>query len=194
MGALPGNFNMERIGRGHHGAIVKSDSAHGGSISIPGAEIQMHSYRSIHMGIFHNARIYHGAGTGQQLLGRLEAEFYGALQFRFMRLEQLGGHKQHGGVAVMAAGVTGALRAGKGESGHLLLGQGVHVCAQQNHRSAAANCACHTSAQLLRLIAIADEILHHIRAGLGQIKAQFRMLMQITPMGYDLVFECHCFL
>ena len=81
---------------------------------------------------------HHAAPAGAALLGRLEDHHGGAGEIAGFG-EIFGGAEQHGGVAVMAAGVHLARHCRfVGQAGFLLDRQRVHVGAQPDHLAAAA--------------------------------------------------------
>ena len=104
-----------------------------------------------------------GATVLASLLRRLKNQVNSALEvFGFGQL--LGRSQQHGGVAIMSAGMHGArMLAGIRFLGFFLNGQGVHVGAQCNalafaifqsgHQPMTAHIACHLIAPGLQLVA-----------------------------------------
>ena len=102
---------------------------------MPG--IVVHAVDFLDAEALHQAVLHHGAAAGAALLGRLEDHDRGAGEVA--RLGQVfGGAEQHGGVAVMAAGVhLAGHRRPVGDVGRLLERQRVHVGAQPDHLAAA---------------------------------------------------------
>ena len=84
----------------------------------------------------HHAVLDHRAAAAAAFLGRLEDDHGGAVEIARLG-EVLRGAQQHGGVAVMAAGVHLAGRlGGVGQAGRLVDRQRVHVGAQADHLAA----------------------------------------------------------
>ncbi len=106
------------------------------------ARIIVHAEHLLDAEAVDQAVAHHGPGAGAALLGRLEDHNRRAGEIaRFG--EVFGGAEQHGGVAVMAAGVHLARhRRAVSETGLLLDRQRVHVGAQPDHLAAGAPLAC----------------------------------------------------
>src|SRR5262249_51640426 len=69
---------------------------------------EVESKAGAHMGILHDAGLDHWLGAAGPLLGGLEDELDAAMQHVAVLHQNLGDGQQHGGVAVMAAGVVDA--------------------------------------------------------------------------------------
>ena len=87
----------------------------------------MHAIDLLDAEAFHQPILEHGASAGAAFLGRLEDQHGGAVEIAGLG-QVLGGAEQHGGVAVMAAGMHLA-RHGRAmlEIGLLMDRQRVHV-------------------------------------------------------------------
>ncbi len=152
----------------------------------------MHAVDLVDAKARHQPVLDHGLAAGAALLGRLEDHHRGTGEIA--RLGQIArGAEQHGGVAVMAAGVhfAGARRFVR-QPGFLLDRQRVHVGAQADHfvglALAAVDDADHPGAA---------EAGHHLVAAEGfellgdgrrralHVIEQLRMGMQIVPPGGD---------
>ena len=146
-----------------------------------------------HIGlVFVQKAVFHhhpGAGAVGALFVGLEHQDYLALQFLFVLFQQGGGGEQHGGVAVVAAGVHDPITfRGKGQTGLLAHGQGVHVGPEQDlfpfffaddaHNGAGAD--------LLPGDAHVIQGFFHQGRGLGQTAAQLRMVMDLPAPGQQL--------
>ena len=140
--------------------------------------------------------IDHGLAAGAALLGRLEDHHRGAGEIAGLG-EIARGAEQHGGVAVMAAGVHLA-RHGRlvRQAGRLLDRQRVHVGAQADDLAgaalAAADDADHAGAADARHHLVAAEALQLVGDAAGgavDVVEQFGMGMQIVPPCGDLAVQ-----
>ena len=134
----------------------------------------------------------HRLGAGAALLRRLENHHRGAGKVAGVG-EVLGGAEQHGGVAVMAAGVHLARHGGLvGEIGRFLDRQRVHVGAQPHHLAAgfaATDDADHAGPPDAGHDLVAAEALELVgdrRRGAVHVVLEFRMGMDVPPPGRDL--------
>ena len=134
----------------------------------------------------------HRLGAGAALLRRLENHHRGAGEVAGVG-KVLGGAEQHGGVAVMAAGVHLARHGGLvGEIGRFLDRQRVHVGAQPHDFAAvltATDDADHAGPPDAGHDLVAAEALELVgdrRRGAVHVVLEFRMGMDIPPPGRDL--------
>ena len=150
----------------------------------------MGSQGRIHVGILHNAGINHRLGAGENLLRGLEHQLDGALQLLLMLLEDFCRTQQHSGVGIMAAGVGIAVAGAEFQVGVLLHGEGIHIAPQQKHLSRVAHCGDDAAlADFLGLIAHFGQFFHDEFCGVGQFIPDFRVLVQVTPVGDDLALQ-----
>ena len=125
--ALSANDDLDRGGGGQEDSGAAGDAAAGRH--RPHVQAEDARYRRVLQGAF----VAHAPATGAALLGRLEEQLDRTPQLRFPRLEQSGGAQQHGGMAVVAAGMHDPVDlAGEVQAATLLDGQGVHVGAQSD--------------------------------------------------------------
>ena len=98
----------------------------------------MHAEHRFHGEFFEQAFLDHFTAAALAFLGRLENEIGGAVEALALG-QVLGRAQQHGGVAVVAAGVHAAVVLGLvAEAVHFVDGQGVHVGAHADGARAAA--------------------------------------------------------
>ena len=131
--------------------------------------------------------VHHLECAAAAFLGRLEDQVERAAPSAGVR-QQLGRRQQHGGVAVMAAGVHQARAlAGPGGAGGFGDRQRVHVGAQANAGGALAThqLADHPGATQAgrHRIAPAAQLVGHQRAGAVLLKRQFGVLVDVAPKG-----------
>ena len=92
----------------------------------------VHAKHGIHRELLEQAVLDHLARAAAALFGRLENQVHRAVKIAVLG-QVLRGGQQHGGVAVMAAGVhLAGVLAGVGKGVELLHRQGVHVGPQAN--------------------------------------------------------------
>jgi hypothetical protein len=129
MGAAPVHHDLDMVGRGHDAARPHGEAAH-----LQPRQI-VHAVDLADGEAGEQPVVDHRLGAGPALLRRLEDEHGGAGEGAGLG-EVARGAEQHGGVAVMAAGVhlAGRLR-GIGGAGLFQNGQRVHVGAQADERA-----------------------------------------------------------
>ena len=187
VGADALDVDRDEIGRRHHGAGADAELAdrHAGII--------VHAVDLVDLEARHQPVLDHGLAAGAALLGRLEDDDRGAGEIA--RLGEIArGAEQHGGVAVMAAGVhlAGHRRLVR-QSGFLLDRQRVHVGAQADDlvgfALAAVDDADHPGAAEAGHHLVAAEGLELVgddAGGAQDVVLQFRVGMQIVPPFGDL--------
>ena len=124
MRAMAGDLNVELIGRGHHRA------RHGGELACRQARPVVHAENAAHRPALEQAIIDHGLAATFMLFRRLKNKMHHTIEVA--RLGQvLRRTQQHGGVAIMTAGMhaSGVLRA-VGKVIALFDRQRIHVGAQ----------------------------------------------------------------
>ena len=109
-----------------------------------------------------------------------------------MLFQNFGRAQQHCGMGVVAAGVhgSGAL-GGKGQAGFFLHGQCVHVSSHQYAMAALFADIGHKGVgdHFPVFHAPFIQLLPHQSGGLGQVLPNLRMLVDLPPPGYDLLFD-----
>lgn len=122
--ALAVQGNGDRIGRAHEGAAGKTQLADREAGNV------MHAEYGITREAFEQSVLNHHSGAAATFFRRLENQVQGAGKRRVL-CQIARGRQQHGGVAVMTAGVHhAAVGAGIGQSGDFFNGQRVHVGTQ----------------------------------------------------------------
>ena len=144
----------------------------------------------------HHAVVDHGLAAGAAFFGGLEDHDRGAVEIAGLG-EILGGPEQHGGVAVVAAGVHGAggLRR-VGQPGQLLHRQGVHVRPHADHAAGFVGLAANDAddagpadAGHHLVAAEFDQLVLHQRGGAMHLIEDLRMRMDIAAPFGDLILE-----
>ena len=165
---------------------------------LPGrqAGIVVHAVDLLDAEAVHHPVLDHGEAAGAALLRRLEDHHRRAGEVARLG-EILRGAEQHGGVAVMAAGVhLAGHRRLVGKLARLLQRQGVHVGAQPDHLAravaGAADDTDHAGAPDPRHHLVAAEpfeLLGDRRGGAVDVVEQLGMGMDVAPPGSDLGME-----
>ena len=165
----------------------------------------MHAKHRLHGELVKQAVLDHLARAATTLFGRLKDQVNRAVEITVFG-QVLGGCQQHGGVAVVAAGVHLARRgAGVGELVELLHGQRVHVSTQPDAATASATVAPVDDADhprgahaAVHFDAPAAELLCHHFGGTQLFKTQLGVRMNIAShagdgsgLGEDRVNEFH---
>ena len=135
----------------------------------------------------------HGLGAATTFLGRLEDEVDGAVEVA-RRRKILGGAQQHGGVAIVAAGMHAALvRAAMVEGVEFVHRERIHVGAQADGARIVADPDGADDAGLADtrryLQAPLLQLLRHDGAGPLLLEAEFGMGVDVAPDGGQLVGE-----
>ena len=184
MRAHAGDVDVEERPAGHHRPAVHREAAHRELGPV------VHAEQAVAGKALEQAVLEHGARAAQALLGRLEDEVHCAV-------ESPGGGEvarraqQHGGVAVVAAGVhaPGVLRAVR-EGVGFFDRQRVHVGAQAHaaRRVAVAQHPDHAGAAhaAMHLDAEAGELLGHQGGGAGLLEAELGVGVDVSPPGLHL--------
>ena len=188
---------------GQHKIVAAGHAAAIGGIdgTLGNAGPHVHTVGGIHAVQIALVHIIVAAGKG--FLGRLEQKLHVAAKLAFDIFQQLGSAQQHGGVAVMPAGVHYAgVLAGIVHTAVFYGGQGVNVGAQQHgfaglcaldmaNTAVVIRKSSHGNAQLFQL---GNQIL----CGFGFLKAQLGMAVQPVAMlgnlglkGTGRLFEIH---
>ena len=93
-------------------------------------------------------------------------------------------------MTVVAAGVTVAILGGIRHPGFLGHGQGVHICPQQEDFSPLAHGAGDTGfAHSFGLVAVGAQLFSDEGVRLGQVKAQFRIAVELAAHGNQFLFQ-----
>ena len=124
VGAAAAQRDVERAAGGHDGAAGQSECAgrHAGPV--------VHAEHGLHGELFEQAVLDHAACAAAGFFGGLEDDVHDPVEIAVLRQVPCG-RQQHGGVAVMAAGVHGAgVAAGVCKGVGFRHGQGVHVGTQ----------------------------------------------------------------
>ena len=131
VGALAPDHDLEGVEGGHHRPRPESEGAGGQSRPV------VHAVDGLHGELLEQAVLHHDPAAAFVFLGRLEDEVNGALELAGLG-QVAGGAKQHGRVAVVAAGVhfSWGLRL-VGDVARLLDEERVHVGAQPHRRPVA---------------------------------------------------------
>ena len=167
------------IGRGHHGASPEDQ------LPLGVAGHVVHGKNCIARKLLEQAVLHHLQGTATAFFGGLEDEVQRAVKAAFFR-QALRGGQQHGGVAVVAAGVHHAVVAAAPVGpGGFVDGQRIHVGPQPQPL---ARCAAHQLADHARAtqagghaIAPAAQLLGHQRTGAVFGKGQFGVAVDVAP-------------
>ena len=128
--------DLEAVHRGH-GLLAGHDNAGGDHGD------HMHGKGGIHLRIIQHTGLHRGFGALKDLLAGLEQQLHRALQLRFVVFQQLRCPQKDSGVHIVAAAVHAAVGGFEGNIGFLPYGQGVHVAAQEEAFSAAADGCLH---------------------------------------------------
>ena len=165
----------------------------------------MHAKHRLHGELVKQAVLDHLAGAAAALFGRLKDQVNRAVKITVLG-QVLGGRQQHGGVAVVTAGVHLAWSGtGVRELVELLHGQRVHVGSQPDAATASATVAPMNDADhaggthaAVHFDAPAAELLCHHFGGTKLFKTQLRVRMNIAShtgdgggLGEDRVNEFH---
>ena len=141
------------------------------------------------MGVLQQAGLHHVQGALVALLTGLEHKLDPAVDLVPVVHQQLGGAEEHGGVGIVPAGVhrPGAL-AGEGLAGVLHQRQGVHIRPEQDHLAVRVPVqhGDHAAAHRIRLIPHLLQLVGDIGAGVGQVSAHLRVLVDMAAPAYDL--------
>ena len=191
--ALAFERNLDVIGRRHHGAGTD------GELADRQAGIVVHAVDFVDAETADQPVLDHRQGAGATLLRRLEDDHGGAGEIAGLG-QVFRGAEQHGGVAVMAAGVHLARHRGLvRQPGLFLERQRVHVGAQPDHlatgRGAGFAAADHADdagpADAGDDVVAAEtlELVGHRCRGAVHVVAQFRMGVDIPPPGGDLAVQ-----
>ena len=181
------DFKAEHRG---HGFDAGGDDA-GGDLRR-----DVHGEGRFNLWIFQNSLFDTGLTARKDFFSRLEQQLDWSAQLTLAFLEQLGGAQQDSGVQVVAASVhLAGVAGGKGQAGFLLNWQRVHVAAQ--HEALA-----FLRAKLCQYARAVDDggvgdahlvqLLLYKGAGLRQLQSQFRVLMDGSSPGYQLIFNFIC--
>ena len=187
-GAVPadpfeGDANVVR--RGHGRAVAQHEPA----LGLAGHVV--HGEDGVAGEALEQAVVHHAPGAAQAFFGRLEDEVERAAEAaRFGQLAR--GGEQHGGVAIVAAGVHQARTlAGMGQAGFFLDRQGVHVGPQPDRARpvAAAKAADHAGAtEAARdLVSPGRQALGHQIAGAEFLESQFRVAVDGVAQGHEFL-------
>ena len=191
--ALAFDLDREAVGRRHQRARPDRE------LADRQARIIVHAVDFLDAEALHQAVLDHGLAAGAALLGRLEDHHRGAGEIA--RLGEIArGAEQHGGVAVMAAGVhLAGHRRLVGEVGRLLDRQRVHVGAQPDHLAGASPRPLPprmTPTTPVRPIPVTTSsqpklLSFSATAGRGAVHVveQLRMGMKVVPPGGDLAVQ-----
>ena len=149
----------------------------------------MRSDGSVHMRRFEHAVFDAGFCAVERFLAWLEEQLHGSTELSFVRLEKLCRAEQRGRVHIVATGMHAAVRRRKIDAGGFRNRQCVHVSTQKQARLPFAKLSNNA-------VAIHDRVKGHIHlgearlhkgAGLWQIEAQLRHLMQGMAPGCELL-------
>ncbi len=181
---------VDVVGRGHDRPAADRE--------LPGGQagVVVHAVDLLDAEAVHQPVLDHGEAAGAALLRRLEDHHRRAGEVARLG-EILRGAEQHGGVAVMAAGVhLAGHRRLVGKLARLLQRQGVHVGAQPDHLAravaGAADDADHAGAPDPRHHLVAAERLELLGdrgGGAVDVVEQLGMGMDVAPPGGDLGME-----
>ncbi len=185
--ALAAYGDLELVARGHHRPRADGEvpTAAPGQLCMPKT--------ASHGEFFEEAVLDHLARPAAAFFGRLEDQVDRAVEVAVLR-EMARRGQQHGGMAVMAAGVHLArLRAGMGEFVELLHGQRVHVGTQADGPAAGAAVAAVHDAHhaggahaAVNRDAPGFEFLRDHVGGAHFLEAQFRVGVDVAAHGRDV--------
>ena len=188
-GAVPataGELDLDAIGGGHHRARAHRELAERQARPV------VHAEHLLGRETLEQPLLEHHPAARPHLLGGLEDEVDRAGEVARLG-EVAGGAEQHGGMAVMAAGVHPArLRRGVGQTRRLRDRQRVHVRAQADRAAAGsrpehADHAGRGDAGVDLVEAEAAQLLGDQRRGAGLLEAELRMGMEVAAPGRHLV-------
>ena len=183
MGALAAQGDLELVARGKHRAAAQRELTCGHAGPVVGAE------DGLHRELLEQPVLDHLAGTAAAFFGRLEDQVDGAVEIAVLG-QMLGRRQQHGGVAVMAAGVHLArMDAGMGELVVLGHRQGVDVGTQAHRALAGAVLDDPDDAGLAQppvyRNAPVGQLLGNQLRGAVLLETQLGMGVNVTPEGGD---------
>ena len=152
----------------------------------------------VDLGIIHDPFVDHNLGAATALFGRLEEDFHRPGELVAAVHQQPGDGQEHRGVGVVPTGVHHTLIHRLVVDLILLVdGQRIHVGADKNNVAGSLTApnkagyagGCDSSPDILD--AELAKAVHYERSGFEFLKSEFRMLVQVTPVGdharHDLV-------
>ena len=190
MRAVAADLNIELIGAGHHRTVMDGELAHRQTWPV------VHAKYRIDRKLIEQTLFDHYPRTAIGFLSGLEDEHHRAIEIRFVVCttcrQVLRRAKQHGGMAVVAAGMHAAIVAGAMRKQVLFAHrQRIHVGAQTNAARAVAafEDANHTGSRQTAMYRnpLCFKKSGNAVAGALFLKRQFRMRMQVVAQGHQFI-------